>query len=178
MLFRSRFLWLLLGTGLTDYLAALLMVKRPSLRKPLLWVSMSANLGALCFFKYLGFGVDQLSLAFDIPTPVRQWAHEIVLPIGISFYTFASMSYTIDVYRGELRPIRDPLHFFAFLSMFPHLVAGPIVRASELLPQLATPGHFSRENRWIGLRRVTWGFTKKVVVADNLAPVEIGRAHV
>jgi alginate O-acetyltransferase complex protein AlgI len=166
-----RFLGLLLGTGTLDFAAALLMVRLPRLRKSILWVSIAANLGAICFFKYLGFGLEQLGVVFDIPSAAHDWAHQIVLPVGISFYTFASMSYTIDVYRGQLKPVRDPLQFCAFLSMFPHLVAGPIVRGSELLPQLETPGHFSRANRLSGLQRVTWGFVKKVVVADHLAPV-------
>lgn len=165
-----RFLGLLLGTGSLDFAAALLMVRFPRLRKAILWASIVANLGAICFFKYLGFGLEQLGLVFDIPPAAHDWAHQIVLPVGISFYTFASMSYTIDVYRGQLEPVRDPLQFCAFLSMFPHLVAGPIVRGSELLPQLETPGHFSRANRLAGLQRVAWGFVKKVVVADQLAP--------
>ncbi|MFZ4723789.1 MAG: MBOAT family protein, partial [Phycisphaerales bacterium] len=166
-----RFLGLLLGTGAVDFTAALLMVRLPRLRKWTLWVSIVANLGAICFFKYLGFGLEQLGLVFDIPSETNDWAHQIVLPVGISFYTFASMSYTIDVYRGQIKPVHDPLQFCAFLSMFPHLVAGPIVRGSELLPQLETPGHFSRANRLAGLQRAAWGFVKKVVVADHLAPV-------
>ncbi len=166
-----RFLWLLIGTGGIDYLAALLMERSPRHRSLLLWISIVSNLGALCFFKYLGFMFDQLAFAWDIPQATRDWTHDIVLPVGISFYTFQSLSYTIDVYRRELRAVKNPAHFFAFLTMFPQLVAGPIVRATDLLPQLETPGHYNESNRWHGVRRVAWGFLKKVVVADHLAPV-------
>ncbi len=166
-----RFVGLLVGTGAVDFIAAWFMEARPRWRGVLLWGSIVSNIGVLCFFKYLGFGLDQIALLFDVPLPARQWAHDLILPVGISFYTFASLSYTIDVYRGEIRAVRDPLHFYAFLSMFPHLVAGPIVRAADLLPQLETPGHFCRANRWQGLRRVAWGYMKKCIVADHLAPV-------
>ena len=81
------------------------------------------------------------------------------------------MSYTIDVYRGQLRAVRDPFHFFAYLAMFPQLVAGPIVRASDLLPQLAQEGNFNRVNRWVGLQFMALGFFKKLVIADNIAPL-------
>lgn len=166
-----RFLGLLVGTGLVDFAAALVMDARPGWRKALLWGSVASNLGALAFFKYLGFAVDQVAQMLELPPRIASAADDIVLPVGISFYTFQSLSYTIDVYRGHIRAVRDPLHFFAFLSMFPQLVAGPIVRATDLLPQLETPGHFNRANRLEGLRIASWGYVKKVVVADALAPV-------
>jgi alginate O-acetyltransferase complex protein AlgI len=166
-----RFLGLLVGTGLVDFAAALTMDARPGWRKALLWISVVANLGSLAFFKYLGFAVDQVAQMLELPPRIASAADDIVLPVGISFYTFQSLSYTIDVYRGRIRAVRDPLHFFAFLSMFPQLVAGPIVRATDLLPQLETPGHFNRANRLEGLRIASWGYVKKVVVADALAPV-------
>jgi len=165
-----RFLPLLVATGLVDYLAALGMESWPRWRKCLLWASVVSNIGVLVFFKYLSFLVSQIGEAIDISAPVSDMASSIILPIGISFYTFQSLSYTIDVWRGRIRAVRDPFHFFAFLSMFPQLVAGPIVRATELLPQLETPGNFNRANRMHGLRLASWGYLKKAVVADSLAP--------
>jgi alginate O-acetyltransferase complex protein AlgI len=152
-----------------DFLAAIGMQRWARWRRPLLIASLVINLASLCFFKYLGFAIDQLATILDIPPGTREWSTSIILPVGISFYTFQSMSYTIDVYRGRLTPTRNPVHFLAYLAMFPQLVAGPIVRASELLPQLETPGLFNRANRLMGLRLATWGFIKKLVIADNLA---------
>lgn len=166
-----RFLFLLLGTGGLDFGAALLIERRPAWRRSLLWVSIVSNIGVLAGFKYLGFGLDSLALLLDIPPQARSWAHEIILPVGISFYTFQSLSYTIDVYRGNIRAVHNPWHFLAYLSMFPQLVAGPIVRATDLIPQLATPGHYNAANRLWGLRVAAWGYLKKVVVADNVAPI-------
>ncbi len=166
-----RFLFLLLGTGWIDYIAARVMVAKPGLRRHMLWLSVVTNIGALAGFKYLGFGIDTLAVFFEIPSQTRSWAHDIILPVGISFYTFQSLSYTIDVYRGHIPALRNGWHFFAYLSMFPQLVAGPIVRATDLIPQLATPGHFNADNRFWGLRVAAWGYLKKVVVADNIAPI-------
>lgn len=166
-----RFLFLLIGTGLLDFAAALVMERWRSRALLLLWISILINIGSIALFKYTPFAADQLRTMLGMPATQWDWTHQIVLPVGISFYTFQSLSYTIDVYRGELKAIRNPLHFFAFLVMFPQLVAGPIVRAADLLPQLATPGHFNAVNRLDGLQRATWGFVKKLVIADNLAPV-------
>lgn len=166
-----RFLFLLVGSGAIDYVAALQLERFPAQRRWWLSISIITNIGVLAGFKYLGFGIDTLALLFDIPPQQRSWSQEIILPVGISFYTFQSLSYTIDVYRGRLRALQDPWHFFAYLAMFPQLVAGPIVRATDLIPQLATPGHFNPDNRWWGMRVAAWGYLKKVVVADNLAPI-------
>ena len=95
----------------------------------------------------------------------------VVLPVGISFYTFQALSYTIDVYRREVRPARDPIAFFAFIAFFPQLVAGPIERASNLLPQVLRPRRFEYEKAVDGCRQMLWGFFKKCVVADNCAVV-------
>ena len=165
-----RFLFLLLGSGSIDYLAALGMAAWPHRRRLLLIVSLAVNIGGLVFFKYLSFAVWQLRLMLEMPESQWGWTNSIVLPVGISFYTFQSMSYSIDCYRGRIQPTRNPFHFMAYLSMFPQLVAGPIVRASDLLPQLCTPGHFNRANRFAGLSLMTRGFVKKMVIADNLAP--------
>ncbi len=166
-----RFLFLLIGTGLVDFFAALAIERWPTRRTPALWVSLSMNIGCLVFFKYLGFAGDQLRGILDLPPSQWSWTHSIALPVGISFYTFQSMSYTIDVYRGHLRAVRNPFHFFSYLAMFPQLVAGPIVRAVDLLPQLEHEGNFNRINRWVGLQLVTLGLFKKLVIADNIAPL-------
>ncbi len=166
-----RFLFLLVISGLIDYVAALGMERWPSRRRWLLALSMAGNLGILGFFKYARWAVTEAAIAFGLDVPHDTWLHSIVLPVGISFYTFQSMSYTIDVYRHELKATRSVVHFFAYLSMFPQLVAGPIVRAADLLPQLEGPGQFNRQNRWTGLERTALGFLKKCVIADNLAPI-------
>jgi alginate O-acetyltransferase complex protein AlgI len=166
-----RFLILLIVSGLIDYLAALGMERWPSRRRWLLALSMAGNLGILAFFKYARWAVTEAAVALGFDVPADTWLHAIVLPVGISFYTFQSMSYTIDVYRHELKATRSVVHFFAYLSMFPQLVAGPIVRAADLLPQLEGPGQFNRQNRWTGLERTALGFLKKCVIADNLAPI-------
>lgn len=167
-----RFLFLLVGNGLIDFLAGLAMVRWPRRKKLLLVVSLSANLGALAVFKYLDFAVGNVNAVLGwmgstraVPLPM------LTLPVGLSFYTFQSMSYTIDVYRGSLQPTRNPLHFFASLALFPHLVAGPIIRAADLLPQLCVVRKTSEAQRWEGLRLIVYGYFKKVVIADNLAPV-------
>lgn len=164
-----RFLPLLVFSGLVDYGAALAIERWSAWRRTWLWLSMGANLATLFCFKYAAWASGQVVGLVGIEAPAG-WLAEIVLPLGISFYTFQSMSYTIDVYRGEIRATRDALLFFAYLTMFPQLVAGPIVRARDLLDQLRTPGAFTPENRWYGLQRIAEGFFLKCVVADNIAP--------
>jgi alginate O-acetyltransferase complex protein AlgI len=166
-----RFLILLIFTGGVDFFAAIAIERWPAWRRMFIWTSLTMNIGCLFFFKYLGFAGDQLRAMLDLPPEQWSWTHSIVLPIGISFYTFQSMSYTIDVYRGRLRAIRDVFHFFAYLAMFPQLVAGPIVRAVDLLPQLEHEGNYNKINRWNGLQLMALGFFKKLVVADNIAPL-------
>ncbi len=166
-----RFLFLLIGTGLIDFWAALALLRPGARKKLLLTVSLGANLGVLGFFKYAGFfALQSHGLAGWPSAGAVDWARSIILPVGISFYTFQSMSYTIDVYRGQLQPTRSLPHFFAYLSLFPQLVAGPIIRAADLLPQLEHAGDFTAANRWRGLERVALGFFKKLVIADNVAP--------
>ena len=166
-----RFVFLLVASGLIDYSAGLLIVRMPRARRFLMLGAVSANVGILAFFKYFSLLATTLNTALGWPAEqFVGWTDSIVLPIGISFYTFQSMSYTIDVYRGKVRPTHNLLHFFAYLSMFPQLVAGPIIRASTLLPQLESPGEYSAANRWRGLQRITLGFFKKLVIANNIAP--------
>jgi D-alanyl-lipoteichoic acid acyltransferase DltB (MBOAT superfamily) len=168
-----RFLGLLLLSAGIDYLAGLGMDgATPQRRRTLLIVSMCSNLGILGAFKYFGFFADSfaavlgaIGLRADLPTL------HIVLPVGISFYTFQSMSYTIDVYRGRLKPIRDPLLFYLFVGYFPQLVAGPIERATNLLPQLAAPRRVTADLIASGTLLLLVGLARKVLIADNVAPL-------
>ena len=169
-----RYISLLLLTGLIDFAAGLWIHRYPRFRKLLLLASLSSNLLVLIGFKYIFFivsGVDNLiewsGISLTAPSVPELFS---VLPVGISFYTFQSMSYTVDVYRGSLSPTRNVLHFFAFLSLFPQLVAGPIVRAGDLLPQLKRVRNVSETERWHGLRLIALGYFKKTVLADNIAP--------
>lgn len=156
-----------------DYYAALALEqadRTPGTRKAILAVSMTTNLGLLAFFKYFGFALDNLQwlsqrVGVDFTRP--EW--QVVLPMGISFYTFQSMSYTIDVYRREIRALHSFRDFILFISFFPQLVAGPIVRASEFLPQMPRV----RRVHWpvvaTGLALIVEGYFLKMVCADNLA---------
>lgn len=171
-----RFLFLILASGTLDYVAGLMMNRQPAYKTFWLVASIFGNIGSLAVFKYAPFlaeNLDSLGNLFGLSLGLREAlpAFTLVLPVGISFYTFQSMSYTIDVYRGELEPTHDPLHFFSYLSMFPQLVAGPIVRAAVLLPQLRTWQTVGEERRWEGLLLVVRGYFWKCLVADNLAPV-------
>lgn len=169
-----RFLFLLLFTSFFDYGCALWIEGQPDRmkRKWLLAFSMALNLGVLCIFKYFNFFAESFAqvlavLGMKATLPVLN----VILPVGISFYTFLSMSYTIDVYRGELKATRDPVAFLLFVSFFPHLVAGPIVRASFLLPQCAAPRTIQRDEVVTGIWLILLGYVKKVVIADRLAEV-------
>ncbi|HOW50473.1 MAG TPA: MBOAT family O-acyltransferase [bacterium] len=167
-----RFLFLIILSGLIDFVAALLIVDRPRYRRLWLIVSMSGNLGTLAVFKYSRFVWENLhALVPLLPAapPVNDFF--LILPVGISFYTFQSMSYTIDVYRGEVTPTRSVLKFFAYLSLFPQLVAGPIVRARDFLHQLDAPRCTDEATRYRGLELILHGYFKKTVIADNLAPL-------
>ncbi|WP_053971350.1 MBOAT family protein [Mangrovimonas sp. ST2L15] len=167
-----RFLSLIAFSTLVDYTVGLALNKelRPSRRKLLLWVSMLTNLGFLGFFKYYNFFAESFSQAFTFLGVSMDAARlDIILPVGISFYTFQTMSYTIDVYKRELEPTRDLVAFTAFVSFFPQLVAGPIERASNLLPQFYKRREFDYANAVNGMRQILWGLFKKVVIADNCA---------
>ena len=165
------YLLLILASGLIDFFAALAMTRFPRARAALLALSVLANLGTLAAFKYADFFIESVnSFATQLGMEAGLTPLHLVLPVGISFYTFQSMSYTIDVYRGELEATRNPLVFFTYLSMFPQLVAGPIVRASDLLSQLTEEPIVTSEDAWHGLSLVARGFFLKTVVADNMAP--------
>ena len=173
-LWHCRFLALLLATsGLDFFLARVIdQTADPRRRKQLLAFSVIANLGVLGFFKYADFFLDSTTSALAaLGLSVQPRTLGLVLPVGISFYTFQSMSYTIDVYRRKLPATRSLVNFIAYVSFFPQLVAGPIERASHLLPQFEQTRRVTlamiREGVWL----ILWGMFKKVVLADNLAPL-------
>lgn len=168
-----RFLGLLLFSTFFDYWCALRLdsLENPRLRKWFIAFSMTMNLGVIGVFKYFNFFAESFAgvlatfgMKADYPTL------HVILPVGISFYTFLSMSYTIDVYRGHLKATRNPLDFMLYVSFFPHLVAGPIVRAQDLLPQCQRPRVIVREQVLDGIWLCLIGYLKKVVIADRLAP--------
>jgi alginate O-acetyltransferase complex protein AlgI len=167
-----RFLSLLLFSSLLDYSIGLLMQKeqRPDRRKMLFWVSICVNLGFLGFFKYYNFFADNFAAAFTFfGRPINANTLNIILPVGISFYTFQTLSYTLDVYHRKLEPTRDLIAFLAFVSFFPQLVAGPIERATNLLPQFYVKRTFDYQKAIDGMRQILWGLFKKIVIADNCA---------
>lgn len=165
-----RFLALIVASSMLDYTMGFLLgnEKRPKRRKLYLALSLTGNLGILGFFKYFNFFASSLQsvLAPFSIHPGFVTLH-IILPVGISFYTFQTLSYTIDVYQGKMKSTCDILSFFAFVSFFPQLVAGPIERASHLLKQFAGRKTFRYEDMVYGLRLALWGFFKKIVIADN-----------
>jgi len=169
-----RFALLLLVTTGIDYGVGLALEREDDERRRRAWllVSLVTNLGVLGFFKYFNFFADsfvRFSELFGMHPSL--FTLKILLPMGISFYTFQALSYTIDVYRRELDAVHDPIRYFSFILFFPHLVAGPIVRAKDLLGQFNRRRVFDPETAPDALRQVLWGFFIKVVIADNLAPI-------
>ncbi len=167
-----RFLSLILFSTLVDYTIGVLLddEENKTKRKLLLWISILVNLGLLGFFKYYNFFLDNFVNAFSFfGYKINAQGLNIVLPVGISFYTFQTLSYTIDVYKKKLQPTKDFIAFAAFVSFFPQLVAGPIERATHLLPQFLKKRIFDYDKAVDGLRQMLWGFFKKIVIADNAA---------
>ena len=167
-----RFLSLLIGSTLVDYAVARAIAEStdPRRRKHLLWLSLAFNFGMLGFFKYFDFFASSLAAVFDaLGWHLDPITLHVILPIGISFYTFMSVSYVIDVYRREIPPAESLLDFAVFVAFFPHLVAGPILRASLLLPQISQPRQISRQQLADGAWLIAWGLFQKMFVADNLA---------
>lgn len=167
-----RFLSLIIFSTGVDFLVGLALrgERNKVRRKLLLWVSVVVNLGFLGFFKYYNFFLDNFISAFTFfGSSISANSLNIILPVGISFYTFQTLSYTIDVYRGKLEPTRDLIGFAAFVSFFPQLVAGPIERATHLLPQFFRRRVFDYGKAVDGMRQILWGLFKKIVIADNCA---------
>ncbi len=167
-----RFLALILFSTLVDYVIGVSLGKEQNLnkRKILLWISILVNLGFLGFFKYYNFFLDNFKSAFTFfGSEINSNSLNIILPVGISFYTFQTLSYTIDVYKKRLEPTKDFISFAAFVSFFPQLVAGPIERATNLLPQILSKRKFKYSEAVDGLIQILWGLFKKVVIADNCA---------
>ncbi|MFI0429049.1 MBOAT family O-acyltransferase [Mariniflexile sp. HMF6888] len=170
-----RFLSLILLSTIVDYFVALKIdgLEDKFKRKSWLWVSVFFNVGLLGFFKYYNFfvdsWVDMVSLfGYEIKST---WTLRVILPVGISFYTFQTMSYSFDVYYKKVKPTTDFLSFAAFVSFFPQLVAGPIERASNLLSQILNKRTFNYDQVVSGLKLILWGLFKKVAIADALAPI-------
>ena len=168
-----HFLGLILLNSTVDYVLGLSLHQTQSNRKRkiLLGISLTTNLGILGFFKYYDFFIDSaMEVLQTIGLQANFHTLAIILPVGISFYTFQTLSYTIDIYRGKIAPTHNIIAYFAFVSFFPQLVAGPIERASHLLPQFLQRKNFDLEQAKDGLRQILWGLFKKTVIADNLAP--------
>lgn len=172
-----RFLSLLIGSTVVDFLVGRYLGRRdagasPSRRRLALILSLVFNFGMLGFFKYFNFFEGSLVAAGRaIGWHFDPFTLNVILPIGISFYTFMTVSYVIDVYRREIEPTTHLLDFALFVAYFPHLVAGPILRASLLLPQIEQPRTVTRDQVVSGLWLMGWGCFQKMFVADNLAPL-------
>ena len=169
-----RFLSLIIISSLVDFLVGMKMQEsqKRTNKRVLLAISLVVNLGLLFFFKYFNFFTDSLVSAFSgIGIDLNRPGLDIVLPVGISFYTFQTLSYTIDIYRGKMEATRSWLAFFSYVAFFPQLVAGPIERAHHLLPQFSKSRVFDYDLARSGMKLILWGLFKKVVLADNCATV-------
>lgn len=170
-----RFLSLIILSTIIDFSIGLNIPKYKSnkVRKLLLWSSVIFNVSVLGFFKYYNFFIDSwIDLFSLVGYEIKSvWTLNIILPLGISFYTFQTISYIIDIYKGKIKPTEDFISFAFFVSYFPQLVAGPIERATNLLPQITRKREFKYEQGVQGLRLILLGMLKKVVIADSLAPI-------
>ncbi len=169
-----RFLLLIIASSLIDFFAgkAIFATSRLSTKKIYLWISLLWNLGVLFTFKYFNFFIENFTNLFGLDIPESGYSFiNVIIPVGLSFYTFQTMSYTIDVYRGRIKATNNLLEFLCFVSFFPQLVAGPIERARMLLVQFEKNRKFNFQETKEGLRQILWGLFKKMVVADNVAIV-------
>jgi alginate O-acetyltransferase complex protein AlgI len=167
-----RFLFLILGSSVLDFFLGWLIGTRTQKKSKrwLVFVSLLFNLGLLGVFKYYNFFVESFQDTFRLfGADLDSWTLYIILPVGISFYTFQTISYSIDVSRGTIKHTKDPISFLSYVSFFPQLVAGPIERASNLLPQFLKARKFDYDYARAGLQQILWGLFKKIVVADNCA---------
>lgn len=170
----ARFLSLIMASTIVDFILGLSIANSNSIKRKKIYLitSIVFNLGLLGIFKYYNFFLEnflELTASLGIHTSLKVLS--IVLPVGISFYNFQTMSYTIDIYRRKLNPTNDFVGFATFVGYFPQLVAGPIERASNLLPQIIKPRSFDYNQSVDGLRQALWGFFKKVVIADVATPL-------
>ena len=169
-----RFLFLILLSSILDFFVGLRIHEALNQihRKRYLFLSIFFNLSLLGFFKYFNFFIDSwINLLNSLGYNKSMWTLNVILPVGISFYTFQTMSYSLDIYFKKLKPTKDFITFASFVSFFPQLVAGPIERASNLLPQILKPRLFDFNQAVAGLRLILWGMFKKIVIADSLAPL-------
>ncbi len=165
------FLILLYSSAACDFFGALGMERWPSRRKLFLGASIAGNLGLLGYFKYFNFFAENVAAVLRLLGMHHGLdLMEVYLPVGISFYTFQTMSYSIDVYRGKLEPRHDPIAYLAFVSSFPQLVAGPVERASSLLVQMEGPRRLDSSTFRSGMTLALWGGVKKLCIADTIAP--------
>lgn len=167
-----RFLSLIILSTIVDFSVGRQLINEENQfkRRFLLWTSILVNLGFLGFFKYYNFFLDNFVATFSFfGQEMQANSLKIILPVGISFYTFQTLSYTIDVYKKRLKPTNDFIAFSAFVSFFPQLVAGPIERATHLLPQFYKKRTFDYSKAVDGMRQILWGLFKKIVIADNCA---------
>ena len=164
-----RFLLLIAFTSFCSWGSGLLIAKATTQSKSKAWMiaNVVINLAILCIFKYYDFFVSEFGNLFSVST--ESLLLRIILPVGISFYTFQALSYSIDVYHKKIEPTKDIIAFFAFIAFFPQLVAGPIERATNLLPQFLANRKFSYDQGVDGMRQILWGLFKKIVIADNCA---------
>jgi D-alanyl-lipoteichoic acid acyltransferase DltB (MBOAT superfamily) len=169
-----RFLFLLIFSTSLDYFSGLQIAQASTqkTKKAWLWISIGINLGFLGFFKYYNFFIESFArLLQSVGLEPNIWTLQLILPVGISFYTFHGLSYVLDIYHGKTAPTRNVVDYSLFVCFFPLLVAGPIERATHLLPQIKNPRYFNYAKACDGLRQMLWGFFKKLVIADNCAPI-------
>ena len=167
-----KFLFLLIFSTALDYYTGIKISESKEVKSKQFWLTLSIliNVGFLGFFKYYNFFVSSFVEAIShIGIHINTWTLKVILPVGISFYTFHGLSYVIDIYRGKVKPVRNFVDYSVFVSFFPLLVAGPIERATHLLPQIQSKRTFNFNNAADGLRQMLWGFFKKIVIADQCA---------
>ena len=164
-----RFLLLIAFTSFCSWGSGVLIGKAQTKKraKTWMWFNIILNVGILALFKYYDFFVVEFAQLFHLST--EGLLIKVILPVGISFYTFQALSYSIDIYRGKIEPTKDIVAFFAFISFFPQLVAGPIERASSLLPQFLKKREFDYDTAMEGMRQILWGLFKKLLIANNCA---------
>jgi alginate O-acetyltransferase complex protein AlgI len=167
-----RFMFILIGSTFLDYFTGIKIheASQSKNKKFWLWLSVSINLGVLGVFKYYDFFIESFAAAFGgLGFNPNISTLNLILPVGISFYTFHGLSYVIDLYRDKIKPERNFINYSLFVSFFPLLVAGPIERATHLLPQIQKPRTFDYARAVDGMRQILWGLFKKIVIADNCA---------